>query len=131
MITASNIPESEEHSLAKGFGAKNLTDGDRKTMAYPASQNIDYSIDLIDSYQVKQVNIVWGDSGINDAYINHWSLEGRSVDNDWFIIAEGNFPNTQETIIKKFFLASNLRLKANSEKNWFGISELEVIARAP
>lgn len=131
MVTTSNIQESQEHSLAKGLGAKNLTDSDRKTMAYPASQQLDYTIDLIDTYQVKQINIVWGDSGTSDVYINHWSLEGKTIDGDWFMIAEGNFPSNQETVIKKILLANNLRLKAESEKNWFGINEVEVIARLP
>lgn len=131
MSVTSNIPESKEHSLDRGFDAKKLIDGLKTTMAYPGSQEIDYVVDLLDTYQVKSVNIVWGDSGKSKKYVSSWQLQAFSPEDDWWTIKEGLFPDEGETLIKETFLTNKLRLKAKSDENWIGAYELEIIGRLP
>lgn len=129
IFVTSNITESKEHSLDQGRGADKLMDGIKNTAASPASNKIDYIINFTADQEVKQVIITWGDYGQNDYYIKKWILESTTDGVVWKEVAGGGFPATPETIINKIFPARGLRLRAESEKDWIGVHELEIVAR--
>ena len=124
----SNINESEEFSVKRNTLAKNLIDGDLQTLAAPANTQLDYTIKFLNKYQIKQIIIHWKNFGESKEYVNVWSLNSISSGGGEKI-ASGEFPNTDRTIIDKKINAAELRITAESEKNWIGIYEIEIIGR--
>lgn len=123
--TKSQIDEHAKYSIELGNIAKNLVDGNEKTLAAPASNKIDYIVNLADSYKIKSIDILW--QGYD--YITSWSLEASSDGKSWQEIhEEKNAPGAKTTIDSKFS-ASYIRLKAESENNWIGAYELSIIGK--
>jgi hypothetical protein len=125
----SNIPETEDSARMDRLAAK-LFDGSLKTLAEPGATSLDYGISFFDDMEIKKITIHWKDYGINDNYINAWKLEASPDGAIWDTIAEGNSsPRTGETVVDKRFIASALRLTAQSAKDWIGVYEIEIIGR--
>src|SRR5262249_39386716 len=61
----SNVVEDPVYSLARGYQASNLIDGDPSTLAYPASTQIDYQVSLGQPFQLSSAFINWGVFGTN------------------------------------------------------------------
>lgn len=124
----SNINESKEFSLDRGAAADKLIDGSTETLAAPASNKIDYQINLVGEYKIKQIIIHWGSYGINKNYVSKWSFEFSADGTNWSVLeGSDSSPKTDKTVINKRFSASNLRLKAGAENDWIGIYELDII----
>lgn len=123
----SMVNESKEFSIDRGLGASNLIDGSVSTLAAPASNKIDYRVNLVGNYKIKQIIVHWGDYGVNKNYINKWSLELSGDGVNWFIIESGGSPGSDRTVINKRFSAAFLRLKAEAENDWIGVNELDII----
>jgi len=129
----------EKYSINQGHYPSNLTDGNRATMAYPASWFFDYIIDLEEVYPIKKIVIYWGNFGVSPKYITNWKiytqteLETVSQGNKWELLQEGNCPGSLETVLNKNVNARRVRIMAestNPEKgvlvNWIGVHELEI-----
>ena len=129
VFITSNITESKEFSLDRGRGADKLMDGIKSTASAPASNKIDYVINFTADQEVKQVIITWGDYGQNDYYIKKWILESTTDGVVWKEVASGGFPASPETFINEIFTSQGLRLRAESEKEWIGVQEIEIVAR--
>ncbi len=121
------VNESKEFSIDKGFDAQKLIDGSLSTFAAPASNKIDYQVNFVGNYKIKQVVINWGDYGVNRNYINKWSLESSVDSTNWTVIEGGDSPQSNRTVINKKFSATTLRLKAEAENDWIGVHELDII----
>ena len=133
----------QHYSVDLGLYPSNLTDGDYSTQAYPASWYFDYVIDLEKQYELKKINIVWGNYGENSLYITSWKLYGQNqkeftkgkelkTDNEWALIKSGQFPNTGITTITKSISARRFRIIAESVNHkkgklgeWIGLHEFE------
>jgi len=119
------IPENNVYSIAAGYAASNLVDGDELTLAYPGNTQLDYAIALSAVTHVKQVSVWWGYFGADPVYINSWRLYSRSgLEGDWNLIAEGGFPNAVESDIAVDVIATDLRLTASGD-NWIGVYEFK------
>ncbi len=129
MSAMSNIPEREDLSIAEGRGAEKIIDGSEKTLAAPGSNKIDYSISLLDAYEIKQIAIQWGDYGINPNYIASWSLESSDDGIAWKTVKSGASPADSRTVINERIRTSRLRLKAEAAKDWIGVYEVAIIAK--
>ena len=129
MTVISTVHEREDLSIAEGRGAEKLIDGNKKTLAAPGSNAIDYSISLLDNYEIKQMIVYWGDYGINPNYIRSWSIQSSDDGVTWKAVASGASPADDKTVINKQVTTARLRLTAESEKDWIGAYELEIIAR--
>ena len=123
LAASSLIPEDSVYSIAADYGASHLVDGDPATLAYPASAQIDYDINLGVRSHVKQVSIWWGYFGKDPIYVNSWSLYGLRR-GQWILIKSGGFPNASEMDIPVDITATELRLTA-SGSNWIGVYELK------
>ena len=124
----SNINESKEFSISRGTIAKNLIDDSLETLAAPANTKLDYAIKFLNNYQIKQIIIYWKDFGEDRKYVNKWSLDSVSSSGSEKI-ANGGFPGIDKTIVDKKFNAVELHLTAESDGNWIGIYEIEIIGR--
>jgi hypothetical protein len=125
------------YSVDEGKYPSNLTDGDRGTVAYPASWFFDYVIDLKDTCDIKKVSLVWGSYGSNKDYITQWELlyqEGLSPESEWKTLASGGFPNAEETPldfpepkkVRRFRIrAQSLDTDRRVLINWIGMAEFE------
>ena len=128
----SNIQESKEYSLDKGYGAEKMIDGNGRTLAYPASITLDYTVDLGDYFPIDRINIVWGEFGSlasdGKTYIDEWSIDGKT-DQGWISIASGSVPNSASTqITGEGQLVSMLRIRTSGD-NWSGIYEFSAEMR--
>jgi hypothetical protein len=123
----SNVPENPVYSLARGYGAANLIDGNPATLAYPASTNIDYQVSLAGPSYISTSDVIWGYFGANPAYIGAWSILGRNgATNAWTNLAQGGFPNNAATASNISAYATDVRLLASSTTNWIGAYELSL-----
>jgi len=123
----SNVPENPVYSLARGYGAANLIDGNPATLAYPASTNIDYQVSLAGPSYISTSDVIWGYFGVNPAYIGSWSILGRNgATNAWATLAQGGFPNSAATASNIDAYATDVRLLASSNTNWIGADELSL-----
>ncbi len=129
MSVISNTPERSDLSIGQGRGAEKLIDGSEETLAAPGSNTIDYTVTLLDSYEIKQIIIRWGDYGVNTNYIRSWSLESSDNGSAWKVLASGPSPADVKTVINDRMQTSHLRLKAQAEKDWIGAYELEVVGK--
>jgi hypothetical protein len=131
MTVTSNVPEDPVYSIAAGYQASNLIDGNPNTLAYPGSRHLDYQISLGQLTQLSSALINWGYFGRNSSYVGSWSLLARSAANQpWFALAQGGFPNSATTLVNLDFAATDLRLVADSTSNWIGIYELTIDGRS-
>ncbi len=123
----SNVPEDPVYSIASHYGAANLIDGNPNTLAYPAAKNVDYQISLGVPTYVSSANISWGVFGTNPAYVTSWSLLARNgADGSWTTVGQGGFPNSASTQVSLDFLATDIRIIADSSMNWIGIYDLQL-----
>jgi len=122
----SNVPESPVYSIARGYQASNLIDGNTKTLAYPGSSHLDYQVSLGQLTPLSSALITWGQYGSNSIYVSSWSLLGRSgASQPWVTLAQGGFPNSTSTQVNLNFAATDVRVVADS-RNWIGIYELDL-----
>ena len=122
----SNVPESPVYSIARGYQASNLIDGNTGTLAYPGSNQIDYQVSLGQITQLSSASIYWGAYGSNPNYVSSWSLLARSAPGQpWVTVAQGGFPNSSSTLVNLDFAATDVRLVASSS-NWIGVYELKL-----
>lgn len=119
----SNVPEDPYYSIAQGYGAAHLMDGNANTLAYPASSNIDYVINLPGPTHLSSALITWGGFGTNPIYVSNWALMAASADGSWQTVAQGGFPNSPTTSIPLNIVTTQLRLTASSS-NWIGVYEV-------
>ena len=120
----SNVPEDPVYSIARGYQASNLIDGDPSTLAYPGSKNLDYQVSFGQPTQLSSAFIKWGQYGTNPIYVNSWSLLARGGANQpWVAVAQGGFPNSSTMLFNLDFAATDVRLVASST-NWIGVYEL-------
>jgi len=137
----------ERYSVNTGNYARNLTDGNPETRAYPGHWAFDYVIDLQDVYDIKKVKLVWGSFGMRDkhTYITSWKLlyqenvtgNKELSSDDWNIVGEGDFPDTTVTTLEQPISARRFRIIAMSVKiegrklkllNWIGMHEFKAYA---
>lgn len=124
----SNVFEDPVYSLALGYQAANLIDGNPGTLAYPASTHLDYQISLSGPSQLSSVLIDWGTFGSDPLYVSSWSLLGRSgASQPWVTLAQGGFPNGVITFLNTNATVTDLRIVADSA-NWIGIYEVGIRA---
>jgi F5/8 type C domain len=128
ITVVSNVPEDPFYSIARGYRASNLIDGNPATLAYPASRHLDYQISFGQLTQLSSTVINWGMYGSNPIYVNSWSLLGRSAAGQpWLTLAQGGFPNGPTTaLVNLGSFVTDLRLVADSEHNWIGVYELAI-----
>lgn len=62
----SNVAEDPVYSIARGYQASNLIDGNTRTLAYPGSRQIDYQVSLGQLMQLSSVAINWGGYGTSN-----------------------------------------------------------------
>ena len=122
----SNVVEDPVYSLARGYGAANLIDGDPSTLSYPASTHLDYQVSFGEPLQVSSAFINWGPFGTNPAYVSSWTLLGRNgATEPWVTLGAGGFPNTAAALLNLDFAATDIRIVADSV-NWIGLYELKI-----
>ncbi len=122
----SNVAENPVYSIALGYQASNLIDGNTRTLAYPGSSQIDYQVSLGQLMQLSSASINWGGFGTNSIYVSNWSLLARSAPSQpWVTVAQGGFPNSPTTLVNLDFAATDVRLVASSV-NWIGVYELKI-----
>ena len=127
----SNVPESSVYSIARGYGAANLIDGDPSTLAYPGSYNLDYQISLANLTHLSFAKITWGYFGTNSAYVSSWALLAKNGTGQWTTLAQGGFPNSAITQVSLDFIATDVRILASSTTNWIGIYDLSIQGGQP
>ena len=125
-ITASS--NLAEVSALSSYGPpSNLLDGNLTTLAYPAKQNIDYSLDPGKDTYIDSVRVVWGYFGTIPIYVTSWQLLGQaSGSTTWDVIARGGYPNTSESLTPVKNHYRKLRIAAQSQFNDIGIYEVQV-----
>jgi len=122
----SNVIEDPVYSIAAGYQASNLLDGDPTTLAYPGAVHLDYQIALGQPTQLSSAFISWGVYGSNALYVNSWSLLARNgASQPWTAIAQGGFPHSATTLLNLDFVASDVRIVADGP-NWIGIYDLKI-----
>lgn len=123
-VASSLVREDPDYSLARGYGAANLVDGNLNSLAYPGSSTIDYLLSLQGPSELTSATIHWKGYGTNSAYVSSWWLYGRNgSDQPWKTLASGGFPNTPATQVNLSTIATDLRLVAKSA-NWIGVYEV-------
>ncbi|MFA6436470.1 MAG: hypothetical protein WCW30_05060 [Candidatus Gracilibacteria bacterium] len=118
--TTSLVQEMEPRTAASYLTDKNL-----ETFAYPQSLQVDYLIEFSQLYPFRSFDIVWGEYGKTDNYIQEWELLGCNRDAQWVQLGYGLFPGEEITTVSVDIPVSQLRLKASSAKDWIGVYELE------
>jgi hypothetical protein len=132
LSAVSNVPESPVYSLALNYGAASLVDGNPKTLAYPGSTNIDYSISLSGATHLTSAIITWDYFGTIPGYVDSWTLLGRNGANqEWITLSQGGFPNTSSSTISFDVSVDQIRIVASSGNNWIGIYEVGLYSPAP
>lgn len=122
------VAEDPTYSLARGYGAANLVDGDPDSLAYPGSTHLDYVIQLNGSYDVSGLSIDWGRFGSDSSYIQSWQILGRNGNQNWQTLTSGGFPGASLDVPIST-RATELRVIADSG-NWAGIYEVRVFGNA-
>lgn len=122
----SNVAEDPIYSLGQGYSASNLIDGDTGSLAYPASNHLDYQLSSGALTQLSKAVINWGYFGTSAVYVQSWSILARTgVNQPWVTLAHGGFPNSTTTIVNLDYAATDVRLVADSA-NWIGLFELQL-----
>ncbi|HEY1937096.1 MAG TPA: discoidin domain-containing protein [Candidatus Angelobacter sp.] len=125
----SNIPEDPIYSVAAGYTAANLIDGNPASLAYPSNNHLDYQVSLGTPTHLSAATLTWGIFGSNDIYMSNWMLLGRNgSDQAWSILAQGGYPNSTASTIAIDAIATDLRIMATSSQNSIGIYELQLFA---
>jgi hypothetical protein len=102
-----------------------LLDEDAATLALEWSKNVHYRILLRERTPLSAAIIDWGDFSQNALYISSWSLLGRSSPTArWRVLAQGQYPNQATTSVMPNAQVRELRLMANSSRNFVGVLEL-------
>lgn len=126
LTAISNVPEAPKFSIAQNHTASNLIDGDPSTLAYPGSSHIDYQVSLGSPTQLSGMAIDWGYFGQDPVYVQKWSILARNGANQaWTTLATGGFPNSAISTVTLDFVATDVRILADSS-NWIGIYELSL-----
>ena len=122
----SNVTEDPTYSISPGYRAANLIDGNTTSLAYPASNHIDYQLSSGAPIQLSQAVINWGYFGTSPTFIQSWSIMARAGANQpWMTLIRGGFPNSITTIVNLDYAATDVRIVADSA-NWIGIFELQL-----
>ena len=111
------VPENPIYSLARDYGAANLVDDDPDSLAYPASNHIDYVIHLGGPHSVTGVSIDWGKFGSDSRYLKSWAVQGRFGTQDWQTVASGGFPGQSTSDLPINIIATDLRVVADGFNN--------------
>jgi hypothetical protein len=127
----SNVVQDPTYSLAAGYAASNLIDGNSTTLAYPASTNIDYQIAVSSTpVRVSSATIRWGTFGSSTGYVDSWRLLALDATGNWLTVASGGFPGVDTSTVFFDTISTQLRLVASSNENWIGAYEMS-ITQAP
>jgi hypothetical protein len=127
LTAVSNVVENPTYSLASGYGAANLVDGNVGTLAYPAANNIDYQISLGQPMHLSTCTITWGIFGSQSNYVSTWMLLGRGGPGQpWTVLTQGAFPNSASTSVAFDTVATDLRVVARAAKDNIGIYEVHL-----
>ena len=125
MTVKSNVAEDPVYSIASGYQAANLIDGNPNSLAYPGSKHIDYQVSFTSAMQLSSAIINWGRYGSNPIYVSSWSLLARSGPGQaWVTLTGGGFPNSPTTLVNLDYAATDVRLVADSA-NWIGVYEVQ------
>ena len=131
VTTTSLVAEDPIYSIAAGYGAAHLTDGNLRSLAYPGSPQFDYEMDLGGVAHVSAVGLNWGYFGTNPLFIQSWTLYGRRSQMDaWQVLQQGGFPGKETTTAELDTEVSQLRIAATSS-HWIGMFEVSVAASVP
>ncbi len=123
----SNITENPVYSLARGYVAANLIDGNKSTLAYPANDNVDYQVSLGSPTYLSSASFTWGYFGSNPIYMHDWAVLARNGANQqWTEIAWGGFPAATASGTELNTIATDIRVVAHSTINNIGIYELQL-----
>lgn len=117
--TKSAVPEQNP----KMFSG-NLLDGKAETLAYPENLNLDYLIELNELYPFQSISIVWGGYGLQPNYVKHWVMDGCNRDGQWIRLGKGGFPASEVSRVEIKKVVSQVRIEAQSAKDWIGIYEV-------
>ncbi|MGB8128923.1 MAG: hypothetical protein WCG81_03965, partial [Candidatus Angelobacter sp.] len=127
LSVVSNVVEDPVHSLATGYAAANLTDGDTSSLAYPSNNHLDYQVSLATPTHLSSALITWGVFGSNPVYLMSWSLLGRNgADQPWSVLSQGGFPASTASGVNVDAVVTDLRLVADSTHNSIGVYELQL-----
>lgn len=130
------IPEDPTYSIALGYEADNLTDGNTSNLAYPAFQQFDYVIDLEGAFPLETVLLQWNEFGIGEddnpatpTFITSWELTGTLPSGDEIVLAAEDSPQAFYSLVElgDFLQTLNfteLEIHAWSTVNWIGMFEL-------
>lgn len=130
------IPEDPTYSIALGYEADNLTDGNTSSLAYPAFQQFNYVIDLEGAFPLETVLLQWNEFGIGEdsnpstpTYITSWELTGTLESGEEIVLASEDSPQANYSLVElgTFLQTLNftqLEIHAWSTVNWIGIFEL-------
>ena len=131
VTTTSLVAEDPIYSIAAGYGAAHLTDGNLRSLAYPGSPQFDYEMDLGGVAHVSAVGLNWGYFGTNPLFIQSWTLYGRRSQMDaWQVLQQAGFPGKETTTAELDTEVSQLRIAATSS-HWIGMFEVSVAASVP
>jgi hypothetical protein len=123
----SNVTEDPVHSIAAGYPAANLIDGNTSSLAYPSNNHLDYQVSLATPTHLSSALVTWGVFGTNPLYLTSWSLLGRNgATQPWHILAQGGFPGSTTSGITLDAVVTDLRVVAASTHNSIGIYELQL-----
>jgi hypothetical protein len=121
----SNVPQDPTYSLAAGYAAANLIDGNSTTLAYPASEKIDYQIAVSSTpVRVSSATIRWGTFGSSIGYVDNWSLLALDAAGNWVTVASGDSPGVDTSTVFFDTVSTQMRLVASSNENWIGAYEI-------
>ena len=138
IVITSHPQYYEKYCIEEGYYSYNLTDGDESTMFYPASFFFEVFIDLLKTYDIREVQLVWGSHGLseNHLYISDWRMDYAEIQpkagSGWTKYSKRNTPPGEEvTTINEQFTARYLKLFVESKPqigrtpNWIGMYEVK------
>jgi hypothetical protein len=129
LSVVSNVTEDPIHSIAAGYAAANLIDGNATSLAYPSNNHFDYQVSLTTPTHLSAALITWGAYGANPIYVTSWSLLGRNGSGQpWSILAQGGNPGSISSGVNLDAVVTDLRMVAASTHNSIGIYELGLFA---
>lgn len=135
------ITEDPMYSIALGYGAANLTDGNYGSLAYPANHEYYYEIDLGAPYELQALWMKWGGFGHTTltgpaTYLTAWKLTGITTTGQEITLANQLSPESDYSLVDidnalEDVEFTTLRIHGWSTSNWQGIFELEAYGTNP